>query len=392
MAAGIDKRIPRVTALIVVVILAIMVLICSSCGNQSFSTEEQNRLDSVISDFMKGYHFPGVVVGAWVPEKGTYKVAKGVSDVKANKAMEIDDKFRIASVTKSFVGTVALQLVDEGKLRLDDNVGKYVPGVPNGENITIRQLLNMTSGIYDYSGDEGFLHALASDITKKWTPQELVEISFSHEPYFPPGQGWHYSNTNTILVGMIIEEVTSNKLEDEIEKRIIERLGLENTSFPEGPEMPAPYAHGYQWDEEKGNYEDITDVDPSYLWAAGAMTSNLEDLRVWVKALATGELISESMQKERLAFNDVVLPGTTPSYENMSPEYGLAIEEYDNEFLGHSGKTLGYNIQMYYLSSEKATLICMINTDGGPGDGPLLFAAISKIIFPDSFPDIQGSP
>ena len=391
MTARIGKRIPRVTALIIVALLAITVLTCSSCGNQSFSTEEQNRLDSVISDFIKGHNFPGVVVGAWVPEKGTYKVAKGDSDIKASKAMEIDDKFRIASVTKSFVGTVALQLVDEGKLRLDDNVGKYVPGVPNGEKITIRQLLNMTSGLYDYSGDEGFMNALASDLTRKWTPRELVEISFSHEPYFPPGQGWRYSNTNTILVGMIIEEVTSNKLEDEIEERIIDRLGLENTSFPEGPEMPAPYTHGYQWDEEKGDYADITDVDPSYLWAAGAMISSLEDLRVWAKALATGELISESMQKERLTFNDIVLPGATPSYEKMSPKYGLAIEEYDNEFSGHSGNLLGYNIQMYYLTSEKATLISMVNTDGAPGDGPLFFATISKIIFPDSFPDIQGS-
>jgi D-alanyl-D-alanine carboxypeptidase len=132
-------------------VIILVALLASSCGTTSFSKEQRGNLDRTISDFMKEHHFPGVMVGAWVPGKGTYVVARGKSDLKTGKPMQIDDKFGVGSTTKSIVATVLLQRVDEGRLKLDDNVSKYISWVTNGENITIRQLLNMTSGLHNYT-------------------------------------------------------------------------------------------------------------------------------------------------------------------------------------------------------------------------------------------------
>jgi D-alanyl-D-alanine carboxypeptidase len=287
---------------------------------------------------------------------------------------------------------VLLQLVDEGRLKLDDNVSKYISWVPNGENITIRQLLNMTSGLHNYTEDETLLAAVAADPLKKWAPEELARVGVSGQPYFPPGKGWYYSNTNTILVGLIIEKITGNKLEDEVKNRIIDKLGLKNTYFPEGPDITAPYTNGYNYDEEAGEYTEATKIDPSFLWTAGAMVSDLQDLKVWAEALGTGKLISKAMQKEREHFNDMVPPGMPESADGMDPGYGLAMVKYDNtnNFIGITGRTNACDTQVFYLPSEKAILITFANTNTASGDGPLFFATISKIIFPGSFPKVKG--
>jgi len=389
MSVGSTKDTRFIAGMGLTALLVVILLICSSCSSNDGDTLNTVLLDKVISDFMEDHHFPGAVVGAWVPGKGNYVAAKGKSNLETDTAMKIEYKFGIASVTKSFVGTVALQLVDEGKLELDDSLSKYISDVPNAENITIRQILNMTSGLFDYLTDEDFMGTVLSDPSKKWAPEELVAIGVSHEPYFASGEGWRYSNTNTILVGMIIELITGNKLADEIQGRISDKLGLKNTLLPDSPAIAPPYAHGYMYDE--GVYIDTSELDPSFAWAAGAMVSNLEDLKIWAEALATGKLISASMQKERLVFINMFMPGVPDFYNKMDPKYGLAMEQYDNSFVGHSGKTLGYNAQMYYLPSENAILITLLNTDTTTGDGPLFFATLSKIIFPGSFSKLEGS-
>ena len=376
-----------------VMVMMLVTLLVSSCGTPSFTKVQQGKLAKAIADFMTEHHFPGIIVGAWVPGKGTYVVARGKSDLKTGKPMGIDDKFGIGSVTKSIVATVLLQLVDEGKLKLDDKASKYISWVPNGEKITIRQLLNMTSGLYNYTEDETLLAAVAADPLKKWAPEELARAGVSGKPYFPPGGGWHYSNTNTILVGLIIEKITGDKLEDEVKNRIIDRLGLKNTYFPEGPNMTAPYAHGYNYDKEGKEYTEATRIDPSFLWAAGAMVSNFRDLKVWAEALGTGKLISKAMQKERERFNDMVPPGMPEPANGMDPGYGLAMVKYDNtnNFVGITGRTNAYDTQVFYRPSEEATLITFTNTNTADGDAPLFFATISKNIFPGSFPKVSAS-
>jgi D-alanyl-D-alanine carboxypeptidase len=134
---------------------------------------------------------PGALVYVDVPGEGTWSTALGTDDLATSAPMKPEDHFRVGSNTKTFTGTVILQLVDEGKLGLDDPVSDYHPEVPNGENITIRQLLYMTSGLFNYSEDEDFNQTLDTKPPKVWTPEEVVEIGFQHEPYFAPGEGFH---------------------------------------------------------------------------------------------------------------------------------------------------------------------------------------------------------
>ena len=365
-------------------VVILLALLASSCGTPSFSKAQRASLDKAVAAFMTEHHFPGVMVGAWVPGKGTYVVARGKSDLETGKALRIDDKFGAGSVTKSIVVTVLLQLVDEGKLTLDDKVSRFFSWVPNGENITVRELLNMTSGLYNYTEDKTLLAAVVADPAKKWAPEELARVGVSGTPYFPPGKGWYYSNTNTILVGLIIEKVTGHKLEAEVKKRITDRLGLTNTYFPAGSAITAPYTLGYNYDEEAKQYVEATSIDPSFLWAAGAMVSDFQDLKVWAKALGTGQLISKAMQKERERFIDMVPPGMPEPANGMDPGYGLAMVKYDNtnNFIGITGRTNAYDAQVFYLPS---------NTNTADGDGPLFFATIFKIIFPGSFPKVVSS-
>jgi D-alanyl-D-alanine carboxypeptidase len=358
----------RLTVNIMVILL--VAFLASSCGTTSFSKEQQNKLTKTIAAFMKDHHFPGVMVGAWVPGNGTYVVARGKSDLKTGRAMRLDDKWGVGSTTKSIVVTVLLQLVDEGKLTLDDKVSKHFSWVPNGENITIRQLLNMTSGLYNYTQDPTLLAAVAADLNRKWNPEEFARVGVSGKPYFPPGEGWYYSNTNTILVGLVIEKLTGNKLEDEVNRRIIDRLGLKNTYWPKSHEIPPPSALGYNYDEESKEYAEAVKIDPSFLWAAGAM------------------------QKEREQFVDMVppMPSGLPEPANgMDPGYGLAMVKYDNtnKWIGITGRTGAYDTQAFYRPSDKAIIITFTNTGTADGDGPLFFATISKTIFPDSFPNVN---
>jgi len=385
-----------VTALLVVTLLTVTVLACSSCGTASFSKAEQARLDRTIADFMNAHHFPGVVVAASVPGKGTYVVAKGKADLSTGAPMKAEDKFGAGSVTKSMVGTVLLQLVDEGKLKLDDRVSQYFPAVSNGNNITVRELLNMTSGLFNYTENSDFLAALAANPHRKWAPEELVEFGTSKPPYFAPGKGWYYSNTNTILVGLLIEKLTGNKIEEEVKSRIIDKLGLTNTTFPVNPGITAPYAHGYKYDQATKQYSesDSTQFDPSAFWTAGAVISNVPDLEVWAQALGSGKLISKAMQKERTQFVDQIPPlpsGIPETADGMDPGYGLAIVKYDNtnNFIGITGRTTSWDNQTFYLPSDKAVLVVFANTNTSTGDGPLFFATVAKIIFPYSFPDVK---
>src|SRR3954454_18031635 len=235
----------------VVVFVGATLLVCltaSACSGSTSSTSEETTnaqattaettsddlnlpayardLRPQIEEQMTNLRIPGALVYVDVPGEGSWSQAFGTGTLGASTQITPDDHFRIGSNTKTFTGTVILQLVDEGKLGLDDPVSKYQPEVPNGENITIRQLLDMTSGLYNYSEDKDFNETLDTEPDKVWTPEEVVEIGFKNEPYFAPGEGFHYSNTNTVLLGMIVEQLTGKSLEQEFQERLFEPLGM----------------------------------------------------------------------------------------------------------------------------------------------------------------------
>jgi D-alanyl-D-alanine carboxypeptidase len=352
-----------------------------------------STLQPQIEEQMTNLRIPGAHVYVDVPGEGTWSQAFGTGNLEGNTPITPNDHFRIGSNTKTFTGTVILQLMDEGKLGLDDPVSEYQPEVPNGENITIRQLLNMTSGLFNYAEDEDFNQTLDTEPQKAWEPRELIEIGFSHPPDFSPGEGFHYSNTNTVLLGMIIEQLTGQPLEQAFQERLFVPLGMSDTLLPErnSAAIPEPHPRGYMYqtnveslntselqgeeaeqaDEAAGEPNDVTDDNPSWGWAAGGAISTLNDLIIWAKADATGALLSPEAQKERLSW---VSPPPSPG-----AQYGLAIAEFPGSFIGHDGQLPGFNSFVGYNPETDATIVVVTNVYSAP-DGSQPANEITKLI------------
>jgi len=346
--------------------------------NPSFSASEQQKLDEVVKTYRDKFPIPGVIAGIWVPKKGTYIKGYGVSDLATQKAMDPHVSFRIASLTKTFVATVLLQLVDEGKINLDDPLSNYIKdsGIPNADTITIRQLANMTSGLFDYPTDEVFDKLHEEDRTRFWEPKELLSYATKHPPYFAPGTSYKYTNTNYILLGMVIEKVTGNSVKDEIQNRIATPLNLKNTYYATDTTLPRNAAHGYTDSIHQKNIDDVSIIGPSYAGAAGAMISNIEDLGVWAKAYGTGKLISKHAYQTQTTWVD----------EPNSPQvkYGIGMMKVGN-FIGHTGVIDGYNLSMFYEPVTKAAIVIVQTLNPGTAEGSAdkIGFMMAKVIIPD---------
>lgn len=345
-------------------------------SHKSLPAEMQQKISKAVNGAMKEYSIPGAIVGIWTRTDGLWIRAFGKSDLFAGKEMKWDDKVRIGSITKTFVATVMLQLAEEKKVRLDEPLAKYVPTIAGANKITLRQLLNHTSGIFDYTEDEKFWPAVLKDPLRTWSAQELVNIAAAHPPNFAPGERWSYSNTNYILLGMIIEMVTANKLEDEIQRRILEPLEFKKTTFSVTPYISERYSHGYIDKDGDGKVSDITLLDPSVAWAAGAMISDLQELAVWVRILSSGSLLSEKAKNEQFKFVD-----TSQSYL----KYGLGVAKLGN-FVGHDGGIPGYNSAMFYLPAQDAVIIVLLNNFTDANVASLLFMKIAQVVLPGEAP------
>lgn len=321
-------------------------------------------LQQVLDNAAASPHHPGVVMLISLPEQGTWVGASGFSDRAMQTPLHPDDRFRIASITKTFVATVVLQLVQEGTLRLDDTVERWVPGlVPNGHVITIRHLLSHTSGLYDYL-DGAFEHRyFAQNPLRVWRPLELVRHGVAHNPYFAPGEPgrWKYSNTNYVLLGMIIERSTGSTLAHELRSRLFVPLGLHQTFLEDYEDIPGGFVHGY-----------IGSGDYTYAslstWAAGGIVSNATDLATFAQALFTGRLLNPEMMDQMLAFTDL----------SGYPVYGLGVARNVEEFAlatqgvmpspsrypliyGHTGGLSGFKSVVGYLPDRRITVVVLMN-------------------------------
>jgi len=330
---------------ILLITFSLLALSVSACGTPSFDAKAQAELDRVMEKVMEANQLPGAVVGVWVPGQGTWIAAKGKADVETDRAMKTTDKFRIASITKTFTSNMVLQLADEGKIELDDRLDKYLPEIPFSDQITIRQLLNHTSGIID--DNDSVDDIVDADPLKKWEPMEVVEAYTGGELGEEPGKQINYSNAGYIILGMVIEKVSGDTVENVLQEKIARPLGLENTYFPEGPDISGDYAHGYD------GTEDVTHIDMSWDWTAGAMISTLDDLKIWAKVFTEGELLSDEMHEEQLTLVDF------PKGRGQI-KYGLGTY-YEFGFLGHDGADLGYQSDMMYYPEQEATIIILFN-------------------------------
>ncbi|MBT2480709.1 beta-lactamase family protein [Streptomyces sp. ISL-94] len=344
------------------------------------------QLDAAIRKVMRETQVPGVVAGLWAPGKGSYVKAFGVADKATGAPMRTDVYTRIGSETKTFTVTALLRLVDQGKIGLDDPIGTYITGVPNGDRITLRELAGMRSGLFNYSEDDDFDQALESGPNRIYTPQQLLDYSFKHPVQFAPDEKFEYSNTNLVLLGLVVEKVTGRPLHDVIRQEVWEPAGLRHTLFPTDASFPEPHAQGYTDQSSSGKIVDSTDWNPSWAWAAGAMISDLQDLRSWARTLATGTLLTPKTQAERLKTVTIGIPGDG---------YGLGIFNVQG-WLGHNGSLPGYEVLAVYLPQAQATMVLLLNTDvlhNGQEPSTLFGEAVTRIVTPDHvYPGHKQSP
>ncbi|WP_405529900.1 beta-lactamase family protein [Streptomyces avidinii] len=342
------------------------------------------QLDDAIRKVLAEAKIPGVIVAVSAPGKGEYVRSFGIADKATGAPMTPNLNMRIGSVTKTFTVTALLELVDDGKVGLDDPIAKYVDGVPNGDRITLRELAGMRSGLFNYSADEGFYKAFTRNPDRPFTPQELLDYSFKHPVLFEPNAKFYYCNTNLILLGLVVEKVSGTPLDRFIDREVVEPAGLKHTLFPRGPEFPEPHAQGYTNQTASGKVENSTDWNPSWGWAAGAMISDLSDLRSWAKTLATGTLLTPATQAQRLDVVDAI-PGAG---------YGLGIFNVQG-WIGHNGSLPGYGSLVLYLPEAKATLVVLLNTDisyENQEPSTLFGEAITKIVTPDRVYSLPAQP
>lgn len=336
---------------------------------------DATTLNDIVAGVAKDLQIPGAVAILKTPD-GDLTVEYGTGVRGQQAPVDTVEHIRIGSNTKTMTGTVILQLVQEGKIALADPVSKYRPDVPNGDNITIEQLLDMRSGLFNYTETAELNETLDNDPQKQWKPDELLALGFANPPYFPPGQGYHYSNTNIVLLGLIAESLDGKPLPQIFQSRLFGPLGLTGTSFPDiaDSSIPAPHSQGYvygtnmdtltdpalpeamQAAAKDGSLQpnDVTDVNPSWAWAAGAGISTADDLVTWVQALVGGQLLKPDLQAQRLASVQPTGPDTG------SAEYGWGIAKMGPMF-GHTGELPGFNSFMGHDPVNKVTLVVWAN-------------------------------
>jgi D-alanyl-D-alanine carboxypeptidase len=328
--------------------------------------DQAARLDAGARAAFRTAAAPGAIVGVQTP-RGRWTAAYGYADPIAKTPMTTAEHVRVGSVTKTFTGTLLLQLAQEGRLSLDDPIGKYQPGVPNGDQITLRQLADMTSGVASYY-TPAFLTRYFGDPSGTFTPDELIAYGVSASPVFAPGAMFDYSNTNTILLGKVIEKVTGQPVEDVLRDRIFTPLGLTGTSMPTtSPDIPAPHPRGYtlQGGGNPDHPTDATDWNPSFGWTAGAIISDLPDQLAYDRALATGQ--------------GVLPPAAQVARLTSFPEpagYGLALGCADG-WVGHTGELPGFNTTVYYDTRTDTSVVVMVNSDIPSGNCPAEAATLT---------------
>jgi D-alanyl-D-alanine carboxypeptidase len=345
--------------------LAVVAATAASSGGQA---ELQRALDRAV-----GMGIPGAI--AVVRDStGTVRVASGYGNLAQKTPIHETDRFRIGSLTKTFVSTVALQLVDEGKLSLDDSVEHWLPGlVPNGKGISVRQLLNMRAGLYDYLNEDKTIvnRLVAGDLTHRYAPEELVGLATAHKPNFAPGTSWAYCNTCYIVIGLIIEKATGHAIGAELRSRIFEPLKLRNTTFDTEPLIKGDHSRGYVLLGKRP--VDVSVASPTPAWAAGAIVSTADDLERFFSALNQGRLMPASLLREM----------TTPT--KASSGYGLGYVRLQGPapcaaLLGNNGNFLGYNASAWGTTDGKRQLILFANLDED-NITPRISNALNQVLF-----------
>ncbi|BBJ45305.1 serine hydrolase [Streptomyces antimycoticus] len=343
------------------------VLLAASTGPAAAKPRQTDPLQEQV-DTVHDTGAVGVLAEVTSPDRRDTARA-GTAKVGTGRPMPRNGRFRIGSATKTFTAAVVLQLVGEGRMSLEDTVERWLPGVVQGNDndgsrITVRQLLQHTSGIHDVLPEIPALNSAEgyrAERFRTYTPEELVRPAMKHRPNFPPGDGWSYSNTNYVLAAMIIHEVTGRSWAQEVNDRIIRPLGLKDTSAPgASPSIPGPHAHGYAAFGTTHTSIDVTALNPSMAVGSGSIISTTHDLNRFYTALLGGRLLAPAQLDEMT---------TTKPAPELGVRYGLGLGEIPlscgGSYFGHPGELLGYHTWGGVTRDGTRTAVVYVTSDGG---------------------------
>jgi D-alanyl-D-alanine carboxypeptidase len=397
---GIYRRACRWRLAALFVLSASLLLLVAGCGGSSSAQEAAAAEDEPTAKVvaaaeraMEEHDLKAVLVRVTQngEEVATVALGESMTGVPATEEMH----FRNGAVAISYLGTVLLQLVDEGEVGLDDTIDTWLPELPAADRITLRMLANSTSGYVDYVYMDSFIDALFKDPFREWTPDELIKMATDEPLLYEPGTNWSYAHTNFVILGEALAAITGEPVEDLIRERIIEPLGMEGTQSNQTAEIPDPVLHAYS--SERDTYEESTFWNPSWTLAKGAvMTTDIRDLATSARAIGRGELVSAESHEEQIGPSLVGLGGPT----DTCPE-GVCQEQRPTFYYGigtgviggwvlQNPSFFGYGGVQAYLPSEDLAIAASATLDEdaevGLNGGQKVFEEIAAVLAPDNPP------
>ena len=356
-------------------------------GQTTDTTALKAALQAKLDEWHKAGSFPGATLGVVLANGESFALAVGYSDRDARTPMKPNDRMLAGSVGKTFAAATALQLIKEGKIGLDDKIEKYLGGeqwfsrLPNAKDITVRQLMNHTSGLVRYEFKEQFTKDLTANPEKVWKPAELVAYLLDEKPPFEAGKGWDYSDTNYIVLGMIIEKVTGKKFYDEATRRLLKPLKLSDTIPQDGPRLKG-VVQGYAGPNNPfgGTDQMIVNgkfvINPQFEWTGGGYASTTQDLARWVKMIYEGKAFSPDLLPQ-------VVDGVAAPMLGRETKYGLGAiirKTQVGTSYGHSGFFPGYMTDMAYFPDQKIAVAVQVNTSVGRSLGKPLSRILVEVM------------
>ncbi len=373
----------KIISLIVVSLFLSSTFFFNSCKKNDDKTDTkpteseiiESNIQAVLDSIIGNTHVPGLVAGVWAPNEGIdFVYSAGVANLESEEPMLDEMVYRIGSTTKTFTITVLLQLVDEGFISLDDSLSKYFPDFPRSNEISIRMLANMTSGINCFLELDAFWEEAFTNPDKQWTYDEQIALVEDLPFHFSPGTSFHYCNTNTVLIGKIIELVTGKSMEYNVHNRIIYPLQMNNTKYMSaGKDIPGSHSKAYYGGEVTTDLPELSEyLDISWAGPAGCMISDIYDLKKYAPALAKGELYSTELHQQRIICTDMNI--------GRPLMYGLGIYE-SNGFYGHDGQLPGYTSLMIHSPERNCTIVVWYNGQLDNSLALYLIWVIPKLIY-----------
>ncbi|MDF2998153.1 MAG: penicillin-binding protein beta-lactamase class [Xanthobacteraceae bacterium] len=366
-------------------LVAAAVVMACGCGTAMGASTglkpiDPTLLQASIEALAKELKLPGAMVLLSTPQ-GNVNFGYGTTDLAARSLPSADIHFRAASNTKTMTAAAIVQMVQEGKLSFDDPISQFVGGVPNGDKITISQLLKMRSGLFNFTNAPELAKSLDDDPDKVWTAGEVLAMAFKRPPEFAPGAAYEYNNTNYYLLGLVAQKIDGMPLAAVFQKRLFGPLGMSNTALPPSTSnaIPEPYAHGYLYGSTSYALADApypeelqaaaragtlkpnddTWQNPSAYFAAGGVISTADDLATWMRALVGGKVFNAEFQKQWLASPEAPEPGK-PAMQKYG--YGILTLTFGpNVIYYHEGEMPGYQSFMGYDPGNDVTLVVWTN-------------------------------